>query len=127
MSRVKSKNTWPELFIRSRLHSLGYRFRLHKKGLPGHPDIVLKKYKTVIFINGCFWHGHTCPRGKLPNKNHAFWLEKIEKNKARDKENIEELELLGWNVIIIWTCESKNKKRSEEVIERIIYSLVHIP
>ncbi|TVR73375.1 MAG: DNA mismatch endonuclease Vsr [Spirochaetaceae bacterium] len=106
MSRVKNRSTRQELFVRSLLHRLGYRFRLHRSDLPGTPDIVLPKYSTVVFVNGCFWHGHDCPRGKLPESNKDFWAEKIEKNRNRDQQNIETLESLGWQVVVVWTCET---------------------
>jgi len=107
MSRVRSKNTAPELITRKMLHSLGYRFRLHKKDLPGSPDIVLPRYRTVIFIHGCFWHGHSCSKGKIPSSNSQFWREKIESNIKRDKQREGSLESLGWKVITIWECEIK--------------------
>lgn len=111
MSNIKGKNTKPELLLRRGLHSLGLRFRLHDKSLPGTPDIVLKKFKTAIFVNGCFWHGHdTCKRGiLLPKTRTDFWSNKIENNKARDKRNIEQLKTIGWNVIVVFECELKAK------------------
>ena len=97
MSSVKSKDTKPELIVRNLLHLMGYRFRLHREDLPGSPDIVLPKYKTVIFVHGCFWHGHEgCPRAKLPKTNTEVWRGKIEKNIERDQRNICELKSLGW-------------------------------
>src|SRR6056297_1507536 len=109
MSRVRNRNTKPEMLVRSVLHRLGYRFRLHRSDLPGTPDIVLPKYGTVIFVNGCFWHGHDCPRGKIPETNRDFWEKKIEKNRTRDKENYRKIEELGWQTIIIWTCRIDTK------------------
>ena len=106
MRKVRSKNTAPELKIRSLLHALGYRFRLHRKDLPGRPDIILPKYKTVIFVHGCFWHGHKdCKKSKLPLTKTEQWKRKILTNMERDTRNIADLEKLGWNVIVIWTCE----------------------
>lgn len=106
MSHISGKNTQPELLVRSLLHTMGYRFRLHRKDLPGKPDITLPKYRKVIFIHGCFWHGHTdCPRAKRPTTNKKFWLEKLDKNRVRDKESIYKLKELGWEVLVIWTCE----------------------
>ena len=114
MSRVKSKNSKPELLVRQFLFSSGFRFRLHSKDLPGRPDIVLPKYKTVIFINGCFWHGHEdCKYSTLPETNREFWREKIFGNIDRDIANKTKLTELGWNVIEIWQCQLKPKKKEE--------------
>jgi len=106
MSHVSGKNTKPELVLRSLLHKMGYRFRLHRKDLPGKPDITLPKYKKVIFVHGCFWHGHTdCPRSKRPTTNKKFWRKKLDKNRERDKASIDNLKELGWDVLVVWTCE----------------------
>jgi DNA mismatch endonuclease (patch repair protein) len=116
MASVKNKNTRPELTVRKILHSMGYRFRLHRKDLPGTPDIVLPKYRKVIFVHGCFWHGHdSCPRARLPETNRDFWEKKINKNKIRDEANIQKLLSLGWDPIIVWNCEIKdvNKLKSK--------------
>jgi DNA mismatch endonuclease (patch repair protein) len=120
MSRVKNRNTRQELLVRSLLHRLGYRFRLHRSDLPGTPDIVLPKYSTVVFVNGCFWHGHDCPRGKLPQSNTDFWLAKIEKNRRRDQQAFKELEFLGWNVVIVWTCETTSAAKLTELGHRLV-------
>lgn len=105
MSKIGGKNTKPEILVRKFLFSKGFRYRINVKTLPGKPDIVLPKYKTVIFVNGCFWHGHNCKRGKLPSSNTDFWKEKISNNKSRDDKNFDLLAKLGWKVIIIWQCE----------------------
>ena len=106
MSRVSGKNTKPEIAVRSLLHNLGFRFRLHRKDLPGKPDITLPKYKKVIFVHGCFWHGHEdCPRSKRPSTNEEFWREKLDKNIERDKATVNALKELGWEVLTVWTCE----------------------
>jgi len=106
MSKIRSKDTKPEKTLRSALHKLGYRFRIHKKDLPGKPDIVLSKYHTVIFVHGCFWHYHSeCHEGRIPDTNSAFWSDKISKNVARDLKNQNELRKEGWKVITIWECE----------------------
>jgi DNA mismatch endonuclease (patch repair protein) len=103
MSRIKSKNTKPELKFRSTLHKLGYRFRLHRKDLPGKPDIVLSKYKTIIFVNGCFWHHHSnCKLGRLPKSKLDYWKPKIFKNVKRDKKAKKELETVGNNESCQW-------------------------
>lgn len=104
MARVRSKNTRPELLVRRRLHEEGYRFRLHRADLPGRPDFVLPRYKTAVFVNGCFWHGHDCKAARRPTTNVAFWNEKIEANIARDESRQAELAALGWSVALIWTC-----------------------
>ena len=108
MSSVKTKGTGIELIVRKHLFSKGFRFRLNKRDLPGTPDIVLKKYRSVIFVNGCFWHGHSCPKGLLPKTNYNFWKDKIEKNKKRDQQNILDIKYLGWRVITVWECEIKS-------------------
>ncbi len=108
MSNVKSKNTKPEIMVRKFLFSNGYRYRVNRKDLPGKPDIVLPKYRTVVFINGCFWHGHqNCKYATIPKSNHEFWLSKINGNVERDKLIREKLSQLGWNVIEIWQCQLK--------------------
>ncbi len=119
MSKISGKNTKPEIIIRKIAHSLGYRFRLHKKDLPGKPDIVFPKYKKVIFVNGCFWHGHkNCNRSKLPTTNTKFWEEKIEGNKKKDKSNYIRLKKLGWDYLVIWQCQII-KRNNPILINRI--------
>lgn len=109
MSRVAGKNTKPEILVRSLLHRMGYRFRLHSKKLPGKPDIVLPKYKKVIFVHGCFWHGHNnCNRAKIPTTRPEFWTSKINKNKERDCRILSEIEKLGFGCLVIWQCETKD-------------------
>lgn len=106
MARIGQKNTKPELLVRGALHRLGFRFRLHKRDLPGRPDIVLPKYRTVIFVHGCFWHRHPgCRRTTTPATRKAFWLNKFEANIARDRKATETLERAGWNVLVLWECE----------------------
>lgn len=123
MSAIKGKNTKPEIAVRQALHAMGFRFRLHKKDLPGKPDIVLPKYKTVIFVNGCFWHRHkNCKYATTPATNQAFWQAKFRENVERDKQNYELLEKSGWNVIIIWDCELKNPDFVNKVAKRIVSS-----
>ena len=111
MASVRSKNTAPERIVWSGLHLLGYRFRLHSKGLPGRPDIALRKYKTVVFVHGCFWHRHTlCGQTRVPMHNTSFWQEKFAKTVARDRENYQKLAALDWNVIVVWECAIKRKE-----------------
>lgn len=112
MAAVKAKNTKAELIIRSLLYGAGYRYRLHKKDLPGKPDIVMAKHRAVIFVNGCFWHGHGCYRSKsLPKTREIYWGKKILANKQRDEKNISELISYGWRVCIIWDCALTRKQR----------------
>ncbi|HWQ90042.1 MAG TPA: DNA mismatch endonuclease Vsr [Clostridia bacterium] len=109
MSRIKGKDTGPEMVVRRLLHRLGYRFRLHGKELPGRPDVVLPKHKTVVFIHGCFWHRHRrCRNCTTPTNRRDFWVEKLEGNAARDRKHIRTLKKLGWRVIIVWECETKS-------------------
>lgn len=110
MSRVRGKDTKPELKVRRLLHQLGLRFRLHQRNLPGSPDIVLKRHRTAIFVNGCFWHGHEgCRRAKLPETRRDFWETKISRNIQRDSQATAELEHLGYRVLVLWECELKNQ------------------
>ena len=119
MSRVKNRNTRPELLVRSLLHKLGFRFRLHRSDLPGTSDIVLPKHKTVVFVNGCYWHGHSCPRGRLPKTNREFWQSKIQKNIARDNRNFGKLRRLGWNIFIAWSCQTHSIVKLTELGHRL--------
>ncbi len=123
MSKISGKDTKPEIKVRKYLFSKGFRYRKNVKTLPGKPDIVLPKYKTVIFVHGCFWHGHNCPAGKLPETRKEFWENKIRGNVERDKRNKIELEKNGWRVITVWQCELKNKKIQEETLNRLVTSL----
>jgi len=106
MSRIGAKDTKPELLLRSMLFRDGFRFRLHRKDLPGKPDITLTKYSTVIFVHGCFWHYHSdCREGRIPDTNSKFWKEKLSKNVERDQKRQQELLEMGWNVVVVWECE----------------------
>lgn len=113
MSGIKGVDTKPELIIRSGLHRRGFRFRLHDKTLPGKPDLVLKKYNAVIFVNGCFWHKHDCHLFKWPKTREAFWRKKIEGNAARDEKNVQALLDAGWRVMVVWECALKGKTRRD--------------
>lgn len=109
MAAVKSRNTKPEIKVRKWLHSQGYRFRLHSSKLPGKPDIILPQYKIVIFVHGCFWHGHSgCSLARIPKTRSEWWQSKFDKNAKRDAHNKTSLENLGWRVIVVWECEIKN-------------------
>lgn len=118
MSHIRSTNSKPEETVRKILFSHGFRYRKNVKTLPGKPDIVLPKYKTVIFVNGCFWHKHDCTRFVWPSSNTEYWIPKIQRNVERDQSNYSELASLGWNVIVVWECELK-KKVLNETIDRI--------
>ena len=123
MSRIKSKDTKPEILVRSMLHRLGYRFRLHRKDLPGSPDIVLKKHKLVIFVHGCFWHRHTgCQYAYMPKSRIEFWERKFTQNIERDNLNRKCLEKKGWRVEYIWECETKDDDRLAMRIKKIFSS-----
>lgn len=109
MANVRGKNTKPELLVRSMIHRMGYRFRLHRPDIPGNPDIVLPGHRKVVFVHGCFWHGHKgCKRSKRPSTHREFWDRKLDGNILRDTRNISELKRLGWNSLIVWECETKN-------------------
>lgn len=123
MSKISGKDTEPEILVRKHLFSNGFRYRKNVKELPGKPDIVLPKYKTIIFIHGCFWHGHTCKGGKLPETNYEFWKNKIISNIKRDENNIKKLENDGWSVIVIWVCQLKNKALQESTLSLLISEL----
>jgi DNA mismatch endonuclease (patch repair protein) len=121
MSRIKSKNTKPELIVRSLLHGMGYRFRLHRKDLPGKPDIVLPKYKVVIFVHGCFWHRHKgCRKCTTPSSNQEYWKSKFERNVANDKCHKVQLRGKGWKVFVIWECETNNLDNLQRKCTRIL-------
>lgn len=139
MAAIRSKDTKPEMVVRRGLWKRGFRYRLNHKRLPGHPDLVLRKYRTCIFVNGCFWHGHNVTLTnnhepiiiesseccKIPKTNREFWVAKIRRNKERDKEEQRELAKMGWHCITVWECELSPKKR-EKTIESIAFTLNHI-
>lgn len=119
MSRIRAKDTKPEIAVRKLLHRMGYRFRLHDKNLPGKPDVCLAKHCTVILIHGCFWHNHSrCQDGKIPKSNTDYWQPKIERNIQRDKKNKRALQRLGWKVITVWECELRDMERLEKRIKK---------
>ena len=116
MARIPSKNTAPELALRRAMHALGFRFLLDDKRLPGRPDIVLPKYRAAVFVHGCFWHRHTgCKVASTPKSNTEFWIDKFERNVARDARVAGELGVLGWRVFVVWECELGSKRRAAEV------------
>lgn len=121
MSRIGQKDTKPEIVVRKLLHRMGYRYRLHRKDLPGTPDVVLPKYRKIIFVHGCFWHGHKgCSRAALPETNREFWERKIENNKTRDRLTMKELKKLGWKCFVIWQCQIKNLETLERKLRRFL-------
>ncbi|MEX3919401.1 very short patch repair endonuclease [Paraburkholderia sp. BR10872] len=115
MSRVRQKNTVPEVRLRKRLHAEGLRYVLHPAALPGRPDMAFPKYRTVVFVHGCFWHGHECRAGRLSSTNREFWSEKIAANRARDARKVVELEGQGWRVATVWECETKASRLDQTV------------
>ncbi len=120
MSRVGSKNTKPELLVRSFLHRVGFRFRIHGRKLPGNPDLVLPKHQTVVFVHGCFWHRHKdCRRATMPASRVEFWKDKFDKNVARDRKNLALLKETGWRAIVLWECEIANVKGREERLAKL--------
>lgn len=116
MSRVGSKDTAPEMLVRRLLHSLGYRYRLHRRDLPGTPDIVFSTARKVIFVHGCFWHAHGCKIGRPPNSRQEFWARKLERNRARDARVIEDLKSLGWAVMTIWQCQTRDLESLRDAV-----------
>tara|TARA_Y100000748_G_C15493992_1_gene487536 strand:+ start:1840 stop:2250 length:411 start_codon:yes stop_codon:yes gene_type:complete len=113
MAAIKGKDTKPELAVRKYLHNKGLRYTLHNKELPGKPDLTLKRYNSVVFVNSCFWHRHKkCKKSVMPKSNTEFWRDKLEKNVARDKKNIRLLKKQGWNVLLFWECELESRKLS---------------
>lgn len=121
MSRVRGRDTKPELKVRSLVHGMGFRFRLGNRELPGNPDLKFPRLKKVIFVHGCFWHGHrNCSRAKLPKTNVKFWEEKIEKNKHRDAKSIKSLRKLGWQTLVIWQCETRNLPKVQKKLREFL-------
>ena len=126
MASIHSKNTKPEILVRKYLWHEGFRYRLNYPRLPGHPDLVLRKYRTCVFINGCFWHGHdNCKYFHLPKTNIDHWSKKIERNKERDREEQRQLAKMGWHCITVWECELKPKVR-EETLKSLAFTINHI-
>ena len=120
MARIGPRNSLPELRVRSILHRLGYRFRIHRKDLPGKPDIVLPGRNAVVFVHGCFWHGHICKIEKMPKSRTDYWGPKIKANQQRDRRKSRQLRSLGWRVITVWECELKKAERLEKRLARLL-------
>ena len=120
MAAVRQKDTGPEMVVRRLLHRLGYRYRLHAKELPGRPDIVFRPRRKVIFVHGCFWHGHGCGKGQLPKSKLDYWGPKIQKNIERDRVNVRDLQERGWDVLVVWQCELLSESELQERLERFL-------
>lgn len=120
MRRVGQKNTGPEIVVRRTAHRLGYRFRLHDANLPGKPDLVFPGRQRIIFVHGCFWHGHNCSSGTLPKSNTEFWAAKIERNRLRDATNNRKLRRQGWKILTIWQCKLRDSVNLERKLHRFL-------
>jgi DNA mismatch endonuclease, patch repair protein len=120
MSNISSTNTKPEIAVRSVLHELGFRFRLHRRDLPGKPDVVLPRHRKIIFVHGCFWHGHGCKRSSTPKTNQDYWGPKISRNRSRDLENRSVLMALGWSVLEVWECETTSADKLRQKLLRFM-------
>lgn len=117
MSRVRGKDTKPEMVVRRLAHRLGYRFRLHRRDLPGSPDLVFPKKEKVIFVHGCYWHRHHCKKATTPKTNVDFWNEKFRRNVERDAENLKSINALGWEPLVIWQCETEHPRKIEKILK----------
>lgn len=127
MSRIRSRDTSPEVALRKALHALGLRFRIHDKRLPGRPDIVLPRFRTVVLVHGCFWHRHQgCKVATTPKSNTAFWQEKFERNTVRDARNTASFEALGWRVLVAWECELGSQRKAQDAAKRIACDIGHL-
>ncbi|HOQ46726.1 MAG TPA: very short patch repair endonuclease [Bryobacteraceae bacterium] len=121
MRAVKGADTTPELAVRRLAHSMGYRFRLHRKDLPGKPDLTFPRLRKVIFVNGCFWHGHDCARGaRVPVRNRDYWTQKVARNMERDRSAQSALQRLGWKSLVVWECEIKDQNRLQRTLRRFL-------
>lgn len=127
MQSVKTKDTGPEWIVRRALFRLGYRYRLHRKDLPGRPDIVLPRHRFAIFVHGCFWHGHGCRYGQLPKSRLDYWKPKITRNRERDSANVAALEALGWRVAIVWQCDTRTPERLAARLSEISGDIDRVP
>jgi DNA mismatch endonuclease (patch repair protein) len=120
MRRIRSKGMLPELAVRSMVHRMGYRFRLHRKDLPGKPDLVFASRRKVIFVHGCFWHSHNCKAAHVPKSNPDYWVPKLQRNRLRDRKNLEALRADGWQSLVIWECELKERRAVGVQVKRFL-------
>ncbi len=120
MGRVHGKNTRPEMTVRRLVHGMGYRYRLHRADLPGKPDLVFPGRRKVLFVHGCFWHGHKCALGRIPKSRVEFWTDKIVTNKTRDEKNLEKLKALGWDCLVVWECQLKSIEPLQQLIRKFL-------
>jgi DNA mismatch endonuclease (patch repair protein) len=121
MRRIRAKDTTPEMVVRRLLHRLGYRYRLHAKDLPGKPDLVFPSRRAIVMVHGCFWHGHKgCRESRMPGSNREYWVEKLERNYARDRSHLRALRRLGWRVIVVWECQTEDPTRLEPRLVRFL-------
>lgn len=119
MRRIKSKDTGPEMLVRRMLHAMGYRYRLHVKGLPGTPDVVFRSRRKAIFVQGCYWHGHDdplCKRGRPPKSNLTYWSEKLRRNQERDASNLASLSAMGWKTLVVWECSLQDREALRSIL-----------
>lgn len=123
MSLIGSKDTQPELAVRKALWAAGFRYRLHRSDLPGKPDLVFKRLRTVVFINGCYWHAHSCQRGRIPGQNSRFWRAKFIANKARDRRNCQRLRRQGWSVLTVWECSLSTARCRDASVRKLLRAL----
>lgn len=119
MARIRSQDTQPELAVRRYLHARGFRFRIHQATLPGKPDLVLRKYRAAIYVNGCFWHGHNCKDGRRPKSNSDYWEKKLDRNLRRDKATAKRIKALGWRRIVVWGCQAKKGDALDGLVGKI--------
>ena len=120
MRRIKSKDMRPELAVRSLVHRMGYRYRLHSKDLPGKPDMVFASRRKVIFVHGCYWHGHSCKKAHTPMSNLGYWTQKLTRNRERDRANSAALRAMGWQVLVVWECDTKYEPRLSKRIKKFL-------
>lgn len=127
MGRIRSKDTRPELLVRRAVWRAGFRYRLHVKGMPGRPDLVFPRLRTVVFVHGCYWHAHTCQKGRIPGANRQFWHDKFMANQSRDERDRAELRRLGWRVIVVWECALASAARRESTLRGVLDKLREVP
>jgi DNA mismatch endonuclease (patch repair protein) len=119
MAQIRSKNTKPEIAVRKAAHAMGLRFRLHGADLPGKPDLVFRRWKTAVFVHGCFWHRHQCERARLPKTNADYWMKKLQRNAERDKATLRLLRRSGWRCAVVWECQTKDPARLDRILQRL--------